>query len=280
MGRCQYCGQSAGLFKTHHETCKIRQEIGWESMISRATKALTSGEGRESLEEELRVAAGESYVPTSSVREALNQAWQRAVSLYLDDDLLTEEEEKRLQSFLERFKLEQRELDSSGAMTRVVKAGTLRDVMQGEVPDRVNVIGDIPFNLQKGEQFVWAFQNAVYFVEKSRTVYQGRSAGVSIRVMRGVYYRTGVFRGYPSTTTYTAQEDVGLLGFTTKNLYFAGQRRAFRIPYTKIIALQPYSDGIGVQKDGVSAKPLIFTTGDGWFTYNLLTNLSRIGIES
>jgi len=39
----------------------------------------------------------------------------------------------------------------------------------------------------------------------------------------------------------------------------------------------PYSDGIGIHRDAASAKPQIFVTGDGWFTYNLVVNLAAEG---
>lgn len=31
-----------------------------------------------------------------------------------------------------------------------------------------------------------------------------------------------------------------------------------------------------LMRDAASAKPQIFITGDGWFTYNLVTNLAQI----
>jgi hypothetical protein len=37
-----------------------------------------------------------------------------------------------------------------------------------------------------------------------------------------------------------------------------------------------YSDGIGLQKDGVSAKPQIFKGLDKWFTYNVISNLKNL----
>jgi hypothetical protein len=36
----------------------------------------------------------------------------------------------------------------------------------------------------------------------------------------------------------------------------------------------PYSDGIGLQKDCLSAKPLTLTPLDGWFAYNLVKTLA------
>ena len=55
----------------------------------------------------------------------------------------------------------------------------------------------LPFNLMKSEDLVWVFKDVDYFVEKTRTHYKGGSQGVSVRVMKGVYYRTGGFKGRP-----------------------------------------------------------------------------------
>ena len=62
---------------------------------------------------------------------------------------------------------------------------------------------------------------------------------------------------------------------TNKHIYFAGEK-AFRVKYDKIVSFQPFEDGIGIQKDGVTAKPQVFKNIDGWFAYNLVTNLSQI----
>jgi hypothetical protein len=70
--------------------------------------------------------------------------------------------------------------------------------------------------------------------------------------------------------------DNGVLGITNKHIYFAGPMKSFRIAYNKIVSVAPFSDGIGVVRDAATAKPQIFVTGDGWFTYNLATNLAQL----
>jgi hypothetical protein len=55
---------------------------------------------------------------------------------------------------------------------------------------------------------------------------------------------------------------------TDKNIYFTGPRKSLRLPYRKIVSFEPFSDGVGVMRDAATAKPQIFVTGDGWFTYN------------
>ena len=47
------------------------------------------------------------------------------------------------------------------------------------------------------------------------------------------------------------------------------------MPYNKLITIDPYEDGIGLQKDGSTAKPIILKGIDGWFTYNVISNLSQ-----
>ena len=63
---------------------------------------------------------------------------------------------------------------------------------------------------------------------------------------------------------------------TDKNLYFAGSQKSLRIGFAKILSFERFSDGIGVMRDATTAKPQIFVTGDGWFTYNLVTNLALV----
>ena len=67
----------------------------------------------------------------------------------------------------------------------------------------------------------------------------------------------------------------GLLGFTTKHLYYPGARKKFRVRYDRIVSFAPYDDGFGIMRDAQTAKPQTFRTGDGWFPYNLAANLAQ-----
>ena len=146
----------------------------------------------------------------------------------------------------------------------------------GTIPEATYDRNGLPFNLQKSETLVWLFTDVPYHEEKVRREYVGASQGVSIRVMKGVYYRVGGFKGRPVETAQIEKIDEGLLGITTKHVYFKGARKSFRIPYSKIVSWDPYDDGIGLMRDARSARPQIFITGDGWFTYNLVTNLAQM----
>lgn len=152
----------------------------------------------------------------------------------------------------------------------------MRDVLNGILPQRWSTDGQLPINLQKGEQIVWAFPGSRYLEDKTRREFVGGSQGVSVRVMKGVYYRAGAFRGHSVEHTERVHIDTGFVAVTNKNIYFVGPRKSVRLPFTKIISFEPFSDGVGVMRDTATAKAQIFVTGDGWFTYNLVTNLARL----
>lgn len=86
----------------------------------------------------------------------------------------------------------------------------------------------------------------------------------------------GAFRGSPVETTECIHIDTGLFAVTTKQVYFAGHSKSLRIRHDQIVSFIPYSEGIGLQRDATTAKPQIFVTGDGWFTDNLLSNVTNL----
>ena len=93
---------------------------------------------------------------------------------------------------------------------------------------------------------------------------------------RGLYCRPSTFRSQPTLWEETVHADSGLLGLTTKHIYFAGSRKRFRLRYDKIVASGPYEDGFGIMRDAQTAKPQAFRPGDGWFAYNLAANLAQV----
>ena len=206
----------------------------------------------------------------------LVEAWENSVKQALEDNVLTKQEEEALGSFRDRFALSQDELDRKGAFSKLVKGAVVRELLEGNLPQRVKVEGTLPFNFQKSESLVWVFQNVEYYEQRTRRQYVGGYSGVSVRVAKGVYYRVGGFRGNPIVTQDSVHVDTGTLAITNKHIYFAGNGKAFKIAYDKIVSFTPYSDGIGVQRDALTARPQSFVTGDGWFTYNLLSNLAKM----
>ena len=69
--------------------------------------------------------------------------------------------------------------------------------------------------------------------------------------------------------------DSGLLGITTKHLYFKGSQKSFRVRLEKIVSLEPYRNGIEIMRDTARAKLEVFKMRmfDAWFSVNLIDAL-------
>jgi len=283
LGNCKYCGKPAGFLRAKHSECEAehlkRESIiqsGRQSIVDAVLNSIKGEESYESLDKAVSQIEQSSFVPSSERKNHFVNGWEKAIENFLEDGILDSREEMRLVQFKEHFNLSQTELDKNGSLTKITKAAVLRDVLEGKIPQRLALDGRLPINFQKGEQLIWAFPQSNYLEDKTRRQYVGRSQGASIRIMKGVYYRVGAFKGHPVDTTVRVHVDTGWVAVTNKNLYFAGSAKSLRIPFTKIVSFEPFNDGIGVMRDASTAKPQIFVTGDGWFTYNLVANLAQI----
>ncbi len=207
----------------------------------------------------------------------LNSVFENIVKKGIEDGIITEDEEKAISTFAEHFSLSKQVFDAQPWYEQYVKLLTLNDLMNGIVPKRREIsIEGYFLNLVKGEQLLWRFDDIAYYEEVKRTHYEGRSSGVSIRIAKGVYYRTSASKGVPVTTTEMKQKAIGTLFVATKNLYFYSAQKTVKIPFNKVVAFTPYSDGLGVQKDTATAKPQIFAGLDGWFAFNLVSNICNL----
>ena len=110
--------------------------------------------------------------------------------------------------------------------------------------------------------------------EKVKREMVGSHSGFSFRVMKGVTYRTGGFRGHPVETSYMENMGIGKLCVTNKHIIFMGRERSIKVPYSKIIGINPYSDGMEVQRDGNNVKRLAFQGFDCSFVLNVLSLLN------
>ena len=238
----------------------------------RAALAVPPDDGRL---DALAATLAQSELSSTEQRRLLAQAWEAAVESSIEDGVLSLDEENALIHYLRHFNLEQADVDGNGAYNNMVKSAVIREAAEGLIPDRLGDIPRVPFNLMKSEQLVWVLDGVDYYEIKTRRERRGSSHGLSIRVAKGVYYRPSTFRSRPVEWEETVHADTGLLGVTSKHIYFHGPRQRFRVRYDRIVSFEPYNDGIGIMREAQTAKPQTFRTGDGWFIYNLVSNLAQ-----
>lgn len=148
----------------------------------------------------------------------------------------------------------------------------LAQLQQGQLP-QTGI--QAPIILTRGEVALWCYPAVTMYQEKTQREYVGRSSGFSFRIMKGITYRTGGFRGHPVEHSYMDNMGMGSLYVTNKNIIYMGQLRSLKIPYIKIIGIQPYSDGMEVQRDGANVKRLMFQGFDCSFILNVINVINN-----
>ncbi len=274
MGKCKYCGQDAGLFHTKHAECEQRHLNGIDRVKSILATCFERKEDFYLHQNEIETLRRDAFLSPDICRDIYCEAFDAAIERYLDDGIIDGAEERAVARFVQFSGLTQHVLNVNKSLEKVVQSKVLEELLNGKVPaPRITVAGNFPFLLSKNEHMLWLFRDVTLQMQKVRRETVGRTRGVSVRVCRGVYYRTGGFRGHPVETTYMQYVGTGSVCLTDKNLYFHSPEKAMKIPFSKIISLDPYSNGLGIQKDGAREKPMFFENLNSWFCYNVISNL-------
>ena len=286
MGDCRFCGKPAGFLRKQHRVCADRNERAKESIKTLCVDAALRGADLDGLRPRIRETAAGGFVEMSdrNLKRTLAAGWRNAVVEAMEDHVLSTPEKQGLNRYRAQFDLAEKQLNRAGHFELFTKMALLNSLMEhGVIPrtDRRRArtrFGRLPFNLMKSEGLVWMFNNVGYMQQITRREHRGQSMGMSFRVAKGVYVRPGTFRGQSVSTTSMEHTDSGVLGVTTKHIYFKGGEKSFRVRLEKIVSFDPYQDGLGIMRDTASAKPEIFTMKptDAWFSINLIEALLDI----
>ena len=275
MGDCRYCGKSAGFLRKEHKACAESHEQGLGMIQKACLDAALRGLDVNVLTDKVRSIGAAAYIDTSgaALAETLARGWGQAVEAAMEDHFLSNEEKRALNRYRIQHNLSAHQLDGGGHFTLFRMMNLLNALSgHGVVPrfDRRRVRP--PFNLMKSEELLWMFGGADYLEEVTTREFRGGSLGVSFRVAKGVYIRPGAFRGRSVATSSMQHTDSGVLGITTKHIYFKGNRKSFRVRLEKIVSFDPYRDGLGIMRDTARAKPEVFRMGetDAWFLLNII----------
>jgi len=269
MGNCIYCGQKAGVFKSVHSECEEKHKQGINK-IKELPLQYNSNEPFSQIIENSKKIANNCFVNEQDRIKLLVEGIDSLVDKFLDDGIISVEEEKIMSSIVTSM-----DYDFYDINQKVQKGIVLRNLTEGVLPNLV--LDQCPINLEKDEKLVYAFGGVGFYEMTEVKHYEGGSAGVSVRVAKGVYLRSGAFKGYPVISNELKLRGVGILFLSNKNIYFYSENKSEKIPLKKIIATTNYNDGIGIQKDGKTSKPALFKMGahpeDGWFVCNIVANL-------
>lgn len=200
----------------------------------------------------------------------LNQAAEN----YLKKGLLTNDEQQKIDDYVNTLGLSLTNLPAKyqgSEISRIEQSKMLKQLQQGILP-QTNFYA--PILLGKDEVVLWCYDRVTMWQEKVKKEFVGGHQGFTFRIVKGVNYRTGSFKGQPVEHSYMDNAGTGSLYITNKHIIFHSSERSTKIPYKKIIGLNPYSDGMGVQQDGANAKKLVFQGFDCSFVMNIMSFIS------
>ena len=276
MGKCKYCGQDCGWFSHSHDICKQKYEQGVREVTSLLQSCFLNKVDFYVKEREIQTIIKDSFINNQYKEDLFVNVLDTAIESYLNDGIIDSEEKKMVARFIQFTGMPTAVLNKNHAIEKMLQAEVLYDILNGNKPNpKITISGDFPFMLNKNENFVWLFRNITLHQQKIKREYVGRSSGVSVRLMKGVYYRTGGFKGHPVETTVMQKISTGCVCLTDKHLYFSSPEKSLKIPFSKILSVESYSNGVGIQKDGANDKPIFLENLNSWFTYNVRANLKN-----
>ena len=123
----------------------------------------------------------------------------------------------------------------------IMPAGAIEQIRRGILPS----MNTNQLMLTSGEVCHFS-ERAIRVTEKKSKHYEGGSNGVSIRIAKGVTYRTGRYKGIPvEDISYVKIK--GLLYITNKRIVFVSDGQAFEKKFKSLTACVPYSNAIKLQ---------------------------------
>ncbi|MDE6811314.1 MAG: hypothetical protein K2J15_03080, partial [Muribaculaceae bacterium] len=192
MGKCKYCGQDAGFLHRKHEQCEQRHLSGVARIKDILADCFQQKEDFYLRQQELRTICRDSYVSEELQRAIYCEAFDTAIDQYLDNGIIDAEEERAVARFVQFTGLPQQVLNANRSLEKVVQSKVLQELLNGKIPaPRITVSGSFPFMLSRDEHLLWLFRDVTLQMQKVRRETVGRTRGMSFRVCRGVYYRTG-----------------------------------------------------------------------------------------
>lgn len=218
MGNCEYCGRSASFLRKQHKECVEKHDRAMVSIKALCVDAALHGGDLDALPSRIREAAAMASMemPDDELSTTLADGWCSAVEAAMEDHSLSSEEKWGLNRYRARFDLQESRLDREGHFELFRMMALLNSLVDGGLVPRFDrrsaraEFGRLPFNLIKSEELIWVFTDVGYLEQVTRREYRGAAESKSME-----------------------HNDDGLLGITTKHLYFTGREKSFRVRLEK-----------------------------------------------
>jgi hypothetical protein len=275
MTICRYCGQKAGWFSEAHETCIQKANQGIETLKTCVADAMVQGKQFGEIKAQIDKIVADTAIPQERVLPAIKEGWSQGAEKRSMAQPISDPEFSVLSDVYRTAGLTQDDIRKTTGFRSMVFSFLIWTVLHDQIEPYQ---GPVQFNLHAGEVPVFGIANVLLSEEQTTSAYVGGYSGASIRVANGLYYHLGGVRGHRVQATSLQEADYGDFLMTTGSIYFGGREKGinFRLPFNQVVRFQPYSDAVGICKNG--AKEKIFAPQQvpesGWFLFNVLQALA------
>jgi hypothetical protein len=279
MGKCDLCGDSAGIFKSRHPSCEMKAESLKHSLHDLVLNGVLAGMPFGELNTQTETRIQEENLPRCYFQEAMLLATNDAAIQISQKSPIPEDEVIRLVDLLNGFgypngNKEEILRNSLFGMAFTSLSNILWEV-QNDRPPYYDGAGQMQFNLRLGEQPIFSAGNVTFAEERTVNTGSRTFGGLSVPMGAGIYYHFGASQA--RKVSGLLQIDVGAMLVTSQALYFGGQQRTLRISLAHVLRYEPYADGVGVCE--AAGPPKVFVPDysgmdTGWFFPNLLSALT------
>lgn len=188
----------------------------------------------------------------------------------LQNSYLTKEMEDNLEALNRKYELPSSAFDKDTALL-IVKARLTRDLLEGNKNPIIHS-NPTPIMLQKNEVIIFYWDGIRVDTQERIREYQGGSRGVSIRLAKGLYYRTGGMRGHSVSRNVSASLGKGIIVVTNKAVYICCGGEVKKLKLENLIMVNPYSNALDIKADGAYSKPFTLWTRDAAFMATCIRN--------
>jgi hypothetical protein len=275
MAICKYCGEKAGWFSEAHEACIQKATHGIEALKQCVSDAVVQGKQYPEIKAQLDRLAADSNVPQEQVLPAIKEGWSQGAGRRSVAQPISDPEFAAMSDIFRGAGLTQEEMRQTPGFIAMCFSFRIWTVLHDQIDPYQ---GPVQFNLQRQEIPVFGIANVLLREERTTSSYVGGYSGASIRIANGVYYHLGGMRGHREQSSSLQEVDYGEFLMTTQGIYFGGTEHGvnFKLPYKQIVRFQPYSDAVGICKNG--GREQIFAPQHvpetGWFLFNVLQALA------
>jgi hypothetical protein len=275
VGNCRYCHQNVGLFAAPHRRCVMEANERIESIENCMAYAVTHSKPYSEVSSMVEKRTADFDIPHELIRAALKNGWSKGAEQRCKAQPISDSEASAISDLYRAAGFTNEEMRLTAGDIASVLSYLIWTVLHDQIYPYQE---QISFNLQTGEIPVFGLANVLVGEHRTVSSYVGSYAGASARVASGVYYHLGGARGHRVQNTSLQEVDYGDFLITTRAVYFGGTEKGinFRLGYANILRFSPYSDAVGICRDG--GREQIFSprqlANSGWWMFNMLQALA------